>query len=82
MTLGIIPDYSYTGEGVRADGVSADKPAARAGILAGDIIVKLGADEVRGMQSYMEALGHQNVGAKSTVLILREGKKMEFPIGF
>jgi hypothetical protein len=82
VTLGIIPDYSWQGEGVRADGISEGKPAARAGLRAGDIILRLGNDEVRGMQTYMEALSHQQEGAKTTVTILRDGKKLVLPVEF
>ena len=80
VTLGIIPDYSFTGEGVRADGVTDGKPASKAGIQTGDIIVQLGNDEVKGMQTYMEALSHQQKGNRTKVTILRAGKKMELPI--
>jgi S1-C subfamily serine protease len=82
VTLGIIPDYSWTGEGLRADGVSPGKSAERAGMQAGDIIIRLGDDEVKGIQTYMEALSHQASGAKTTVVILRDGKKLELPVEF
>ena len=80
VTLGIIPDYSWTGEGVRADGVSDGKPAAEAGIRAGDIIIRLGDDDIKGMQSYMEALSHQKAGSTTRVTIIRDAKKLELPI--
>jgi hypothetical protein len=82
VTLGIIPDYSWTGEGLRADGISPGKAAERAGMQAGDLIIRLGNDEVNGIQTYMEALSHQAPGAKTTVVILRDGKKMELPVEF
>jgi C-terminal processing protease CtpA/Prc len=82
VTLGIIPDYSWTGEGVRADGVTDGKPASKAGLKTGDIIIRLGSDDVKGIQTYMEALSHQKEGGKSMVTILRDGKKMELPIQF
>ena len=64
VTLGIIPDYSWTGEGVRADGVTDGKPAAKAGLRTGDIIIRLGNDDVKGMQTYMEALSRQKEGGR------------------
>src|SRR5678809_1198525 len=42
VTLGIMPDYTYNGAGVRVDGVSSGKAAEKAGMKAGDIIVELG----------------------------------------
>jgi hypothetical protein len=82
VTLGIVPDYSFEGEGVRADGVTEGKPAAKAGLQAGDIIIKLGNDEVKGMQTYMEALSHQAKGNKAKVVILRKGQRMELTVIF
>src|SRR3990170_3680977 len=35
VTMGIMPDYTFNGAGVRADGVSDGRPAAKAGLKAG-----------------------------------------------
>ena len=80
VTLGIMPDYSFQEGGVRVDGVSDDRPAAKAGIKQGDIIIKLGENKVNGMQSYMEALGKFAPGDKTKVTVLREGKELVLPI--
>jgi len=82
VTLGIMPDYSWNGEGIHVDGIIEGKPAEKAGIKTGDVIIGLGPDEVKGMQSYMEALSHQKEGGKSRVILLRNGKKLELPIQF
>jgi len=80
VTLGIMPDYAYQDGGVRVDGVSENRPAIRAGIKQGDIIIKLGPHEVKSMQSYMEALSKFAPGDKTTVTIKRDGKEMSMPI--
>lgn len=80
VTLGIMPDYTFNEGGVRADGVSDDRPAAKAGLKAGDIITALGEHKINGMQTYMEALGKFEPGQKTTVTILRDGKEMVLPI--
>lgn len=82
VTLGIMPDYSYQEAGVKVDGVTDDKPAIKAGVKAGDIIVKLGSHKVAGMQTYMEALGKFAHGDKTTVTVVRGGKEIELPIEF
>ena len=76
VTLGIMPDYTFETGGVRADGVTEGRPAAKAGMQAGDIIIKLGSIPVQGMQSYMEALSKFAPGDKTTVTFLRDGKEM------
>ena len=44
VTLGVVPDYMYDGKGMRIDGVTDGKPAAKAGLKVGDVVVKLGDD--------------------------------------
>jgi C-terminal processing protease CtpA/Prc len=80
VTLGIMPDYAFQGEGLRVDGVIADRPAAHAGILPGDIIIRLGRDDVRGMQSYMEALSHQQPGNVADVVVRRGAEELHFKV--
>jgi aminopeptidase YwaD len=83
VTLGIMPDYTYQEEnGIRVDGVSEDRPAIRAGIKAGDIITQLGDHKIKGMQSYMEALGKFKEGDTTKVTLLREGKPLQLPVKF
>lgn len=82
VTLGVVPDYMFDGNGMRIDGVSEDKPAIKAGILKGDIVVQLGDSSVTNMQSYMRALSTFKKGDKTTVLIDRAGEQIEFDIEF
>jgi hypothetical protein len=80
VTLGIMPDYSYQGEGVRVDGIIEGRPAAKAGIKQGDVIIRLGSDEVKGMQSYMEALSHQKAGNVADVVLRRGENELKLKV--
>lgn len=80
VSLGIMPDYTFDNGGVRVDGVSDNRPAIKAGIKTGDVIIKLGDYKVMGMQTYMEALGKFTPGDKTQVTILRDGKEIVLPI--
>lgn len=82
VTLGIMPDYSYQDSGVKVDGVIDGKPAAKAGLKQGDIVLQLGAVKINGMQSYMEALGSFNPGEKTVVKVKRGSTVQEFPLVF
>ncbi|MEZ5017625.1 MAG: M28 family peptidase [Flavipsychrobacter sp.] len=82
VTLGIMPDYAFQGEGVRVDGVTEARPAQVAGVKGGDIITAIGKLEIKGMQTYMEALAEFNVGDETTVTVKREGKEMTMPLIF
>src|SRR5690606_15580081 len=52
VTLGVVPDYLFSGKGMRIDGISEDRPAQKAGLQKGDIVVKMGDHEVTDMMSY------------------------------
>jgi Peptidase family M28/PDZ domain len=82
VTLGIIPDYTFDGKGLRVDGVTEGKPAAKAGVQKGDIIVQLGQDKVDDMASYMKSLNNHAKGQKSTVKVKRGEKEMEMEVQF
>jgi Peptidase family M28/PDZ domain len=80
--LGVIPDYLFDGKGMRIDGVSEDRPAIRAGLQKGDIIVKLGDSTVVDMMSYMKALSVFEEGSTTKVIVLRKDKNLTFEIKF
>ena len=82
VTLGIVPDYAYSGKGMRVDGVSDGKPAQKAGIQAGDIIVKLGVFDVNDMMDYMQSLGKFSKGQSTTVTVIRNESTVELPVQF
>ena len=80
--LGVIPDYLYDGKGMRIDGVSEDRPAQKAGLLKGDIVVKLGDSTIVDMMSYMRALSVFEEGNKTKAVVERDGEKIEVEIEF
>jgi Zn-dependent M28 family amino/carboxypeptidase len=80
--LGVIPDYMFDGKGMRIDGISEDKPAQKAGLQKGDIVIQLGDSAVVDMMSYMRALSVFKEGDKSNVIVKRGTDKMEREINF
>ena len=80
--LGVIPDYLYDGKGMRIDGISEDKPAQKAGLQRGDIVIKLGDSSITDMMSYMKALSTFESGNSTKVVVDRNGKKVEAEITF
>ena len=80
--LGVIPDYLYDGKGMRIDGVSEGKPAQKAGLQKGDIVIQLGDSTVVNMMTYMRALSVFDKGDKTSVLVDRSGKKVKAEIQF
>jgi C-terminal processing protease CtpA/Prc len=82
VSMGIMPDYSYSGTGVRVDGLSEGRPAIKAGLLAGDIVVKMGDTNIDSVEAYMKALGKFKKGDSTNVVVLRSGLEKTFNITF
>ncbi len=82
VALGVVPDYLFTGEGMRIDGVSDDKPAQKAGLQKGDVVKKLDTISVTDMMSYMKALATYENGQKCMVTVEREGEMLEVEVEF
>jgi aminopeptidase YwaD len=82
VTLGIMPDYSFSGTGLRIDAISEGRPAEKAGLKTGDIIIKLGDYAVISLQTYMEALSKFNQGDQTTVEFLRGTAEMKAAVQF
>ena len=80
--LGVIPDYLYDGKGMRIDGVSENKPAQKAGLKKGDIVIKLGDSTITNMMSYMRALSIFEKGNSTKVIVKRGDKEVEKVINF
>jgi hypothetical protein len=82
LTLGIMPDYFYEGEGVQVDGVTDGKPASLAGVQRGDILLGLGDFSIRDMQSYMQALAGMQQGKTVELRVRRKGELIELKVRF
>jgi hypothetical protein len=82
VTLGVIPDYGFSGTGLRIDGVSPGKLAEKTGLQAGDILLQLGEYKFVDIYSYMSAMGKFNKGDKTTLRIKRGSEEKTFDIIF
>ena len=82
VSLGIMPDYGFTGTGVRADGISPGKLAERIGLQAGDVLLQLGDYKFVDVMSYMKVLGKFKKGDKTKLIIKRKDEEKEFNIEF
>ncbi len=82
VSMGIMPDYTFSGTGVRADGVSEGKPANKAGLKTGDIIIQIGDYNTNSLENYMQALGKFKKGDKTKVKFKRGDEVMEADVEF
>ena len=82
VTLGIIPDYSFNGRGLRIDAVSKNRPAAEAGLETGDIIVRMGDFPIKDIYDYMSSLGQFEMGQSIDVEVRRNQENKTLRVKF
>jgi S1-C subfamily serine protease len=73
--MGTVPDFGEQVEGMKLSGVREGSPAAKAGLQAGDIIVKFGSVDVKNLYDFTYALGEHKPGDEVAVIVKR-GKEM------
>ncbi len=82
VSLGIMPDYTFSGTGVRADGISAGRAAEKAGMKTGDVIIQLGPHNISSVETYMQALAKFKKGDSTTVKFKRGEEVIEASVQF
>ncbi|RXK83916.1 M28 family peptidase [Filimonas effusa] len=82
VTLGIMPDYAFTGTGVRVDGIGKGKLAERTGLKTGDIVFQLGDQRFTDVVSYMQTLRTFKKGDTTQLHIKRGQEEKVFDIQF
>lgn len=82
VTMGIMPSYTSNEEGLKVDGVSDGKPAQKAGILTGDVIIQIGELPIKDIQAYMEALGKFQKGETVPVKVKRNDEVIVLNVTF
>lgn len=82
VSMGIMPDYTYSGAGVKVDGVSDGRPALKAGIQTGDIVTQMGDYKVNSVEAYMQALGKFKKGDAIKVVVKRGAEEKTFDVVF
>jgi Zn-dependent M28 family amino/carboxypeptidase len=78
--LGTVPNYSDQSDGMKLDGVRPGSPVERAGLRAGDIVVKIGKTPVKNVYDYTYALGEMRPGEEVEAVIRRDGKELTVKI--
>ena len=82
VSLGVMPDYAFTGTGVRIEGTSQGKLGEKIGLKGADVLTQLGDYKLIDVMGYMQALGKFKKGDKTTLIIKRAGEEIKFDIQF
>jgi Zn-dependent M28 family amino/carboxypeptidase len=78
--LGTIPNYADGSDGLKLDAVRENSPAAKAGLKAGDVIVKLAGRDVHNVYDYTYALGEMHAGTEYDVEVMRAGERLKLKV--
>jgi hypothetical protein len=83
VTLGIMPDYVFNEKkGLRIDAVIPNKPAFNAGLLDGDIIIKIDNKPVNDIYEYMHRLSEIKSGQTVNIVVMRGEKEINQQVTF
>lgn len=82
VTLGVMPDYVYNGKGLRIDAVLDDRPAKKAGMKDGDVLIELAGKPIEDIHAYMKILSEHKKGDKVTAKVMRNGQELSMEVEF
>ena len=75
--FGSIPDFGEGIKGVKFADVRDGSPAAKAGFLAGDIMIEFDGKPIQNLYDFTYALQAKKVGDEVKVKVMRSGKPIE-----
>jgi aminopeptidase YwaD len=82
VSLGVMPDYGFSGTGMRIDGVSPGKIAEKAGLQAGDVLLQLGEYKFVDVKSYSDVLSKFNKGDTAQLRFKRGNEEKTIAVQF
>lgn len=80
VSLGTVPSYTESTDGLALDGVRDNSPAAAAGVKPGDKIVKLAGREIRNISDYVYVLGEMKAGEEYEIVVMRGTERLTMKI--
>jgi hypothetical protein len=74
VSLGTMPDFAYSGDGVRLQDVLDGSPAERAGVKPGDVLLAIDGEPVADLRTYSDLLKAHEAGDTITLELRRDGE--------
>jgi len=78
--FGSIPDFGQAENGVKFSDVKPGSPAAKAGLKAGDVLIRFGDKPIKNLYDFTDALRRSKIGDVVPVTVQRDGKEMKFDV--
>ncbi|GBC80666.1 Aminopeptidase YwaD [bacterium HR09] len=82
VRTGLIPEYGWEGRGVKVSGVRGGSAAEKAGLQAGDVVIKVDERVVHNIYDYMYALGDHQPGETVPFTVQRGEQTLTLPVTF
>ena len=80
VTFGTVPDFGFAGPGVRIGSLVPDSPAARAGLQAGDVLLKIDDQDIKDLRAFADFLKTLEPGDQVQATIERDGERVVVPV--
>ncbi len=74
-STGSMPDFAYSGVGVKIAGVADNSPASKAGLKTGDIIIAFNSNKIKDLKAYSKQLKTHKPGDTVEITITRNKKE-------
>ena len=77
VTLGTLPDFAFEGPGVKVVSVTPGSPAEKAGLKAGDVLLKLDGKDIPDLRTYAAMLKELSPGQSVKLVLRRDGAEQQ-----
>jgi hypothetical protein len=79
-SLGTMPDFAFSGPGIRVAQVMPGSAAEKAGLAPGDVLLALGENRLAGLRDLAAVLKAHQAGDKVVVALRRNGQELRIPV--
>ncbi|HPW78681.1 MAG TPA: M20/M25/M40 family metallo-hydrolase [Bacteroidales bacterium] len=80
VSLGVIPDLTYEGEGFCAGTIIMGRPSHKAGMQDGDVVIQINDRPITNIETYMETLGQLEEGQLIHITVRRDGQLLHLEV--
>ncbi len=80
VSFGTVPQFDFSGPGVKVESVVPGSPAERAGVRAGDVILRLDGVSIADLRAFSQRLAGLEPGQEVVAVVLRDGAEVTIPV--